>query len=433
MIIEHNGKKLAFGLNWRSRVSEGDVHGDARAAKSKYFWYADNAVYFGTLPEGENKKGLRSPLYAGAVALLHRYPDVPNLAMVLQIPESNPDYPDGAYIVCCVHQSRPHSGYDKVIASKEEVTETLIAFKTLCGSSGFEFYGDVQLSGITAATFDDLHSGADQTALMRKTKSAIINPLVACLSLAIVISAGAFGYNAYSNFKKAEAQRIALATQKNAQQRYDEELAARRLDATVLAKDMDKVLKPLRQMAFSLGGWPLRKSTCNLTSDRNMVCLFEYVRPERSKATYETFLAAAATQFDNVEFAGRVIKASKTHKAIPFTDLGTVIDAAKPQRGEIIEFVSILQRLERQGKHKRDEFEPIALPPGVTTGELTSPPVTAANWEFVSPLRNMKELTAFPGYATISQLTVTHTDQPAYEHDLSLVMVTATGKIFSKN
>lgn len=433
MIIEHSGKRLAFGMNWRSRLSEGDLHGDARAAKSKFFWYSDNAVYFGTLNEGDHKKRLKSPLYAGAVALLHRYPDVPNLAMVLEIPKGHADHPEGAYIVCCLHHSRPHSGYDKIIKSKQEVTETLTAFKTLCGGSGFELHGDVQLSGINAATFDDLHTGANQAALMRRTKSAIINPLVVGLSLASVVSAAAFGYNAYSKFQRAEAQRIAMAAQKNAQQLYDEELATRRLDWIVLAKDMDKVTKPLREMAFSLGGWPLKKSTCNLVSDRNMVCLFDYIRPERSKATYETFLGAAGTQFDNVEFIGRTIKASKTYKTMPFTEQGKVIDAAKAKREEIIEFVSILQRLERLGKHKRDEFEPFAIPPGVSIAELTSPPVTAASWEFASPLRNMKELTAFPGYATISQLTVTHTDQPSYEPDSSLVMVTVSGKIFSKN
>lgn len=432
MIIEHNGKRLAFGMNWKSRLSEGDVHGDARTAKSKYFWYADKAVYFGVLPEGEVKKKQKSPLYAGAVALLHRYPDVPNLVMVLAVPRGDTSYPEGGYIVCGIHQSRPRSGYDRVVQTEVEVSEMLKAFKILCGTPGFELYGDVKISGISPASMEDVQKGADQAALMRKTKSAIVNPLAFAAVGIVVIGAAGYGYNAYHKFKIAEAQRIAMAAKKNSQQMYDEELVARRLDGAVLAQGVTSALSPLREMAFSLGGWPLSKATCNLPAQRQMACTFDYVRPDGSKATYETFLAAARQQFDNVEFAGATIKASKVFKSMPFTDQGKAIDAAKTQRDEVIEFGSTLQRLERFGKQKRADFLPFAVPPGASAGELTSPPITAAAWEFTTPFRNMKELATFPGYATISEVAVTYTDKPAYTPDSSLAMVTVTGKIFSK-
>lgn len=432
MIIEHNGKRIAFGLNWKSRLSEGDVHGDTRAAKSKYFWYADKAVYFGTLPEEEIKKKQKSPLYAGAVALAHRYTDVPNLVMVLGVPKGDADYPEGGYIVCGIHQGRPRSGYDKIVKTEVEVSEMLKAFKILCGIPGFELYGNVKISAITPASLDDVLKGADQTALMRKTKSAMVNPLAFGTAGVVLIGALGAGYNEYSKYKRAEAQRIAMAAQKNSQQLYDEELVARRLDGAVLAQSVSTVLTPLREMEYSLGGWTLGKATCNLPAEKKMVCAFDYLRPERSKATYETFLAAAKQQFDNVEFAGGTIKAAKTFKSVPFTEQGKAIDAAKTQRDEVIEFGSTLQRLERLGKQKRDEFQPFGIPPGASAGELTSPPITAAVWEFTTPFRNMKELAAFPGYATIAQLEVTYTDRPAYELDSSLAMVKVTGKIFSK-
>lgn len=432
MIIEHGGKRIAFGLNWKSRLSEGDVHGDARAAKSKYFWYADKAVYFGTLPEEEIKKKQKSPLYAGAVALQHRFTDIPNLVMVLAVPKGDADYPEGGYIVCGIHQGRPRSGYDKIVKTEVEVSEMLKAFKILCGIPGFELYGDVKISGIVAASMDDVLKGADQSALMRKTKSAMVNPLVfGAIGIAIIAGAGLL-YSKYSEYKRAEAQRIAMAAQKNSQQLYDEELAARRLDGAVLAQNVIPVLSPLRAMEYSLGGWTLGKATCNLQAEKTMACAFDYQRPERSKATYETFLAAAQQEFDNVEFAGGTIKAAKSFKTVPFTEQGKAIDAAKTQRDEVIEFGSTLQRLERLGKQKRDEFQPFAIPPGASAGELTSPPITAAAWEFTTPFRNMKELASFPGYATIAQLEVTYTDRPAYELDSSLAMVKVTGKIFSK-
>ena len=431
MIIEHNGKRLAFGMHWKSRLAEGDVHGDARAAKSKYFWYADKAVYFGVLAEDEEKKKQKLPLYAGAVALLHRYPDVPNLVLVLAIPKGSPDYPDGGFIVCGIHQNRPRSGYDKIVKTEVEVSDLLKSFKTLCGIPGFELYGDVRLSAIQAASMDDVHKGADQTALLRKTKSALVNPLAFAAVGIVVIAAGGYAYHAYSGYKKAEAQRVAMAAQKNSQQLYNEELAVRRLDGVVLAKDVHGVISPIRAMTFSLGGWALTKATCNLPPVKHMACTFEYARRPESKATYESFVAAAK-QFDSLEFAGETIKAVKTFKAVPFTQLGQAIDAAKTQRDEVIEFGSDLQRLDRLGKPKREEFVAFAMPPGANEGELTTPPITTAGWEFSTPLRNMKQLATFPGYATVSQLVVTFTDKPIYEHGQSLAMVTASGKIFSK-
>lgn len=432
MIIEHNGKRIAFGVNWKSRLSEGDVHSDARAAKSKYFWHGDKAVYFGTLPEDEFKKKQKSPLYAGAVALQHRYADVPNLVMVLAVPKEEGSYPDGGYIVCGIHQGRPRSGFDKVVKTEVEVSEMLKAFQDLCGHAVFELYGDVKISGITAASLDDVLKGADQGALMRKTKSAFVNPLAVISVGIIVIGAVIYGYSEYSKYRRIEAQRMALAAQKNSQQLYDEELVARRLDAVVLAKSIITLMVPLRAMDFGLGGWSLGKATCGLSVEKLMKCSLEYQRPEGSRATYETFLAAAKQQFDNVEFASATIKAAKAFDSMPYTEQGKAMEAAKTQRDAVIEFGSTLQRLERLGKQKRDEFQPFGVPAGANPGELTTPPITAANWEITTPFRNMKELAAFPDYATIAQIEVIYTDKPAYEPAMSLAMVKVTGKIFSK-
>lgn len=432
MIIEHDGKRIAFGMNWKSRLNEGDLHGDARVAKSKYFWYADKAVFFGTLTEEQDKKKQKSPIYAGAVALLQRYPDVPNFVMVLAVPEDDTNYPDGGYIVSGIQQSRPRSGFDKIVKTEVEVSELLKAFSVICGGQGFKLYGDVKITGINAASMDDVHKGADQTALMRKTKSALVNPIAFGAVAGVLIVAVSVGYNEYRKYKKVQAQQIAMAAQKNSQQLYDEELVARRLDGAVLAKNVGTLLAPLREMTYSLGGWPLSIAACQLSAQRAMVCAFDYTRPEGSKATYETFMAAAGKQFDNVEFANGAIKAAKTFKSTPFTEQGKAIDAAKTQRDEVIQFGSTLQRLDRHGKHKREEFQPFAIPPGASAGELTSPPITVASWEMTTPFRNMKQLAAFPDYATVTQVEVAYTGRPAYELDSSLAMVKVTGKIFSK-
>lgn len=431
MIIEYNGKSIAFGMQWKSRLSEGDVHRDARAAKSRYFWYADKAVYFGVLPELDAKRKLKLPLYSAAVALLHRFPDVPNLVMVLAIPKGDPVCPEGGFIVCGIHQSRPRSGYDVVLQTEVQVSELLKNFQHLCGTASFKLYGNVRLGGIEAATMDDVHKGAEQAAILRKTKSAMVNSMAFAAVGTVVISAAVYGYHTYSTYKKAEAHRLALASQKNSQQLYNEELAARRHDAIVLARDVHGMLAPLREMSFSIGGWALSKGTCTVQAEKIMACSFEYMRRPDSKGTYETFVAAAKG-FDGVEFSGDTIKASKNFKSLPFAEQGKAIDAAKTQRDDVIEFGSNLQRLSQFGRSKRDEFQNFAIPPGAAAAELTTPPITVAAWEFTTPFRNMKHLATFPGYATVSQLVVTYTDKPAYEASQSLAMVTVTGKVFSK-
>jgi len=427
MIITANGRQIVFGMNWKARLSEGDLHGDARDVKARYFWHGSKAHSFGVLTEQDSKRKVKGPLYSGAIALLNRYPDVPNLVMVLAIPEAA----GGGFIVCGIHQGRPRHGSDAVVKTEAEVSDLLTEFQAACNHQSFKLYGDVKIGGIEAAAMDDVLRGADQTAQLRKTRSAMANPIALLAAGTVILGAGAFALHSYTAYKKAEALRLLMAAQNNSQQLYTEELAARRQDATILVRDLQGALAPLRAMSYSLGGWGLSTATCTLPPEKQMVCTFEYVRRPESRGTYETFVAAAK-QFDNLEFAGETIRATKIFKALPFVDQGRAIDAGKTQHEEIIEFGSSLQRIAHLGESKRDEYQAYALPPGASVGELTSPPITAAGWQFTGPFRDMKHLADFPAYATVSQLLVTYTDKPAYEAGRSMAMVTVAGKIFAK-
>jgi hypothetical protein len=425
MIFDVDGKRIAFGMQWKSRLSEGNVHRDARAAKSRYFWHAEKAFYFGVLGESDAKVKLKAPLYSGAIALLHRFPDVPNLMIVLALAE-------GGFLVCGIHQGRPRQGCDAVVQTQLDVSAMLGEFKILCGTQSFKLYGDVHIGGIERATMADVLIGAEQAALLRKTQSAIVNPIAFLAVGAVVVGAGLYGYQSYSAYKKAEAQRLELASKKNSQQLYLEELAIRRRGAAILARNVESTLAPLRAMTMSVGGWRLAKATCNLPAEKQMVCTFDYSRRPGSKGTFETFVAVAK-EFDHVEFVGENIQATKIYKTLPFVEMGKAIDAAKTQREEVIEFGSSLQRIGHLGKPKREEFQPFGLPATANLGELTSGPVMSAKWEFVGPFRNAKLLFSFPEYAVINQLGVTYTDMPAYEANQSLAMVTVSGQIFSKS
>lgn len=464
MIFVVDGKQIAFGMQWKSKLTEGDIHRDARAAKSPFFWHAEKAHYFGLL-KGEDpkrdlaeiekvepnlepeidakqkkkfrrssiaKKKLKAPIYAGAVALVQRYPDEPNLAIVLTIPSGSPELPAGGYIVCCIQQSRPRNNFDVIVNTQLEVSEVLTAFKTLCSPKSFVLYGDARIEGIVPATMADVLQGAEQFALLRKTKSAMVNPLAFAAVGCVVIGAAIYAYTAYSEFKKAEAQRIAAAAQKNSQQLYDEEIALRRRESVLLARDVQSAISSVGAMDFSIAGWFLEKSTCNLLPDKQMVCTHEYKLRQDSKGTYETFVAAAG-KLQNLEFAGDIIKGTVIVKELPFVEQGMVMDAGKKERDAIIEFTSNLQRIRHLGDPKLQQYEPFSIPPGAIASELTSPPMLSAPFEFSGPVRSIKHFVSFPKYAAVSKLVFTFGAQPMYEVKQSLAMVSVHGKIFSKN
>lgn len=424
MIIDVNGKRIVFEMLWHPRLSEGDVHRDARAAKSPFLWHADKAFYYGVLNENDSKEKLKAPLYAGAVALMHRWQDVANLVLVLEAPGVG-------FILCAIHQGRPKSGMDRILATQVEVAEVLADFKSVCGSTGFKLYGDIKLPGMDMVTMEDIVASLDSSAQLRRVKSALINPLAFLATGTVVVLGAMYGYHAYSQYRAAEAQKKAMAAQKNSQQLYNEELTSRRLDASLNASALSEMVSPTRGLTLSIGGWTLQKVTCNVPAQKQIVCTYNYSRGDTSSATYSTFVSTAK-DFDTVEFAGDNINATKIYKSLPFIELGKAIDAAKSQRDETIEFGSKLQRLSSVGKSKLDAHTPYGVPPAANVAELTIPPIGSAKWEFAGPLRSAKEFSDAPDYATITQVVINFSGKPAYEIGHSMAMMTVSGTIFSK-
>jgi len=425
MIYEVSKKRIVFGMVWETRLSDVDVHKKARAAKSPYLWTQDKAINYGLLNDSDREEKLRQPLYAGAVVLQHRYPDVQNLMLVLTVP-------DGTFIACGLHQGRPRTAFDTIVPNKEALTSLLASFKTLCGGSSFKLYGDAGVPGIEHTTMADIIASADANAQLRRVKSALVNPLAATAGSVAVVAALGYGYHAFNQYRAAEAQRAALAAQKSSQTLYTEELAARRNDAALPARLAFEAFNLVRAMTISMGGWALTKSTCNVAIEKQLVCTHEYQRGGNSVATNKTFVAAASKFFDNIEFAGDKITGSKQYKLGSLGTKAAAIDAAKSQREEAIEFGSELQRLSVFGKTQLKEAQPFALPPAAVVAELSSPPVGAAEFTFVGPGRSLKGFASFPAYATVTKLEVIFDGKPAYELQKSMAMATVTGTIFSK-
>jgi hypothetical protein len=425
MIFDVSGKRMVFGMEWGALLSEADVHSLAREAKSPYVWTQDKAFYYGVLNATDRQEKLRTPMYSGAIVLHHRYHEVPNLMLALEVP-------DGTFIACGIHQSRPRSGFDMIVPDQAALEALIKKFKELCKGDSFKLIGDAKIPGIERVTMADIVEGVDSTAQLRRVKSALVNPLAAIAVGSAVIIGGGYLWHMYSVYRTAEAQRIAMAAQKSSQTLYTEELAARRNDAALQAQSVAAIITPIRAMRPSLGDWPLSKATCNVSIEKMFVCTFEYTRREQSAATYKTFVDAAGKTFDSTEFSGNVAKGTKQYKSPALVTQAKALDAAKVQRDETVEFGSELQRLAKFGKAKLEEHQPFAVPANAVVGELTAPPVGAANWEFAGPIRSLKGFAAFPSYATISKVVVIFGDKPAYGMQESIGMATVSGRIFSK-
>jgi len=425
MICDVSGKRIVFGMLWETRLSEGDVHAKARAAKSPYVWAQEKAFYYGVLNESDRKEKLRKPLYSGAIVLQHRFQEVPNLMLALEIP-------GGGFIACGLHQGRPRNGCDVIVQDRGELDLLLADFKKLCGNASFKIYGDVRIPGIEPLSMEDIVDSIETAAQLRRVKSALVNPLAFAAGATVFIAVASYGIHLYSEYRTAEAQRLAAAAQRSSQTLYEEELAARRKDTALLARSVGEMLAPALRLPPSFGGWPLTKATCNVTTEKHVVCSYEYPRRDDSPATYKTFLAAAGTTFDSIEMAANTITAVKSYTAMPFIEQGKAIDGAKTKREETIEFGSTLQRLSNLGREKLGEHAPFALPPAAIVGELTSPPIGVAKWEFTGPVRGLKRFNTLPDYATVSNVVVIFTDKPSYEPKQSMAMATVNGLIFSQ-
>lgn len=429
MILTANKKSLVFGMDWRILLGEGDVHKEARKTKSPYLWTGSKAPFYGVLGADDiGKKRQKPPLYSGAIALLNKFPDVPNILLCLAVPEGEGE----GFIVCGIHQRRPKKEFDLIVQRPMQVVEKLTEFEKICGQQGFKLYGDlIQITNIQPTTLTDLAAAADNASQLYKVKSALVNPAVAVISGTVIVAASWYGIHSFMKFRAAEAQRKAAAAQKGAQELYNEELATRRNDAALVARSVPQVIEPLTNMSASVGGWPLARAECTVPVAKELVCIFDYTRKEESRATYKTF-ADAAAGFDNVEYGDNKITAAKTFKPAELLTHEKPIDAGKPQRDERIQFGTVLQTYSHFGKTRFEAYTPFAVPSGTNIAELVTPPVGAAKWEWIAPLRSVKDLANFPAYATVSKIVIVYTDKPNYDMKQSFAMATISGTVFSK-
>lgn len=427
MIINIEGKNLAFGMRWKVLVSGGSAHKEARDAKSSLMWNDGRSINLGLLSEEDNVVKQKQPIYAGAIALARAYPEEPNILFVSPLPESE------GYLVCGIRQGRPRPNFDVVNIDELEVNRLLGDFISICGGDTFLLLGDAPLTGINDFSLTQLGNAADHRSQLKKVSGFIaINP-IKLLAVVAVLSAVVIGGRTYIEHRKLEKQRAAALAKKSAQDLYVESIAVKRTLPVVMASDMNSWLRWTRGIPVSIGGWKFTVATCNVTDSKKVACQLDYERGTSVAATNRTFLERAPKYFDGIDFdrSGKLIHATTTIPEAKFSLTGDAINSAKKQREEVIEFGSILQSLTDFGDQKLLNFDPFGVPDGVTADQLTQMPVLAAKWEFRSPMLGLEALEKFPKYVTVNQLVLTANSSPEYEYNKSLAKIVLTGTVFS--
>jgi hypothetical protein len=140
----------------------------------------------------------------------------------------------------------------------------------------------------------------------------------------------------------------------------------------------------------------------------------------------------AAKGFDSITYTQDKITATRAYKLKGFITVGSILDSAKTQHDEELEFGSTMQWCTRLGEANFSPYQPYAIPFNVNISEMTTPPFGAAAWSFKAPFRSMKALLEFPKYAYVDKFVIDFAAKPSYELRQSMVMVTASGGVFSK-
>lgn len=428
MFIKVNGKTLVVGMKWSVMISDGSVAKAVRASKSTWYWNSGSSFSYGVLPKDEKVGKKDLPLYSAVIAFAAAHSEGNALAIL-----SVPDTED--YVVCGVYQGRPIDGYDLTVDSPEQVSQLITAFTDVCGENGFTLLGDVPVDSIVPYSLDRLADAATDYAQLKKVKSDLVNPVTILIGVAAIGFIGNLGWQQFAKYRQQEAARKLAASQKSAQQLYDDALARKREEVGFFASDAPLLMTQVLKLPVQVGGWNLEKVNCAVAQTKAFVCTMRFAKGKSLEVNNKTFLQEAAPlKFKSITYQSdlKTIEALSEITNLPFITLGKAIDASVSQKEELLHFGSHLQKLLPFGTPSLSDFTAIALPPGVQEGQLTALPMTSSTWKPSGPIRILELFTAFPKYAVLNSISVQIDKSPRYRFNESFITVAADGTVFAK-
>lgn len=429
MFIKVNGKNLVVGMKWNVMINDGAVSKAVRSNKAAWYWHAGSAFYYGFIPKGEKVVKKDLPLYSAVIAFATAHAEGNALA-IISVPDTE------HYVVCGVYQGRPSDGFDVVISSEEAVSEVIDAFTERCADSSFTLYGDINIQQIVPLTLTDLAEQASEFAQLKKIQSELVNPITITLGLVLLGFGANFAYQEYVKYRKQEVAKKLAASQKSAQQIYNDALAMKRKEIGISASDAPVILQRFLQLHPKVGGWDLEKATCNVTQEKTLSCILLFAKGKSYEVNNQTFLnAATAYGFKSIVYHPdlKANEATWVMNGLPFVTLGEAMDKSIGQQQQWTDFGSQLQKLLPFGTPALTPFAPIVQPTGPDAGQVVISPIVIASWKPSGPARILELLSSFPKYTLISNVTFLFEKSPRYRFNESFMNVQIEGTVFAKN
>lgn len=441
MIIETNGKRIAFGLEWKSLISAGKPAAlAARAAhlnKARLMWHDGRALYVGLLPATDRTSKTSVPIYSAAEAFL-RTPGLPSDALLIL------RLAPGSYAIVGIKDKRPRRGFDAAGLSESAARELYESFGRLCGEQGFAVVGDLTTpfaEKMSAITLDELAEQANAQCVLKAPSRAGSLRLLA--GAAAAAAAGvAFGPTMYHEFV---APPPPPQSQLTPAQQYQQAVSEHLSDPIMQAAAYRGWYQWVRGLAPQLGGWRLTKVDCDFSNpgsqaasyaawDGAASCTVFFERAVRAVATNESFVQAAPPEWLpalTYEAGTDRIRVSLRPPVVQPVQLRAVLEGAGTGSERDIHFVSQLQHTGTLAKETglaapQPFLLPPALPPASVPGVYM-----AASWRLTSALHIVDVLDHFPPYAVLSKAVVEINKTPASgETPFALAL---TGLVITRN
>lgn len=449
MILDIQGKKLVFGMQWRTLTGSDAPPAlaarIAREAKAERIWHEDQALHMGYPDAADAQAKVKDRLYSAAAALSRVTQCIPNALFVYRLEHGGQHI---AYLVCGIAKGRPRVGFDQIVSDEKALAALVADFPNRCDGE-FKLVGNLpdllnlmpedRKVQYVPYTLEMLVAEVGPYALLRRPSAASRHKrLVVLAALAVLaVAAGKYGKAEYDAYQR---RLHPPPPEKTPAQRYAEDLASRAQAGVAPAGPAVAGFYQwfAEQVDITLGGWSLSSVTCEAVKTPETPCKLLYrLAKDTRGATNQTFLEALPDYFSAPNFlsigdesSAEVVAKVPMGRAIKLGDLLPGLPTPMAVRTQ---FGSELQTLRPVlASVSLKAFQPFGA---VVPEAIAMIPhlVSAAQWSTVGPLRNATELSRFPAGVTVDRIELAVSLDTAPDAKQSKFKLTLGGDAYARD
>lgn len=447
MILDIHGKKLVFGMHWRTLTGSGTppnlAANIAREVKAARIWHEDQSLHMGYLDAGDGQAKIKDKLYSAA-ATLARVPDlVPSALFVFRL---EPPGQAPVYLVCGIVKGRPRVGFDQVVRDEKTLAQLATDFPAKCDGD-FKLVGNApELRTLMPAdrrieyvpyALEALASEVGPASMLKKPGAGSRHKRLLLIATLAVVGAVSWKYGK-AEYEAYQRRLHPPPPQKTPAERYAEDLASRAAATVAPAGQAMSAWGRwfVDTVPLQVGGWSLGNINCSDVVPPKAACVLSYeIRQGAKGVTNETFLKALPDAFGTPVFQSGDTRVSVTAQVAmgPEIRLASLLDALPTPMTLRVSLGSQLQTLwpvTAKAELKDPTVFGTVPPEGVAT---LSRPVMAASWEITGPLRNATEFKRLGPNVVLKSIDLTVNLDAVPDIKQSKFMLTVKGDAFARN